>query len=232
MEKTDKNTLTVPQIKIVSLHDVKRRLNQGEMSIAVVDFETNGLDYDRSVVSCGILSFLCSPTSWILRYQATRYYLPREPVDPRACRIHGLSERVLRSLRSEINYPDQFVDDTEITEQLHWADLVVSHNAVFDGAHIAKHEQIDFFCTMRSNVSRLRRKRKNDSYRFPSLSETASYYDIRFDSSSLHRSDLDVQLTAEIFRRMVFGFQRTTTVRTSFTSDLADELIDSRRALR
>ncbi|MDR3231162.1 MAG: hypothetical protein LBT65_06965 [Synergistaceae bacterium] len=120
------------------------------MNIAVFDLETNGMR-GSSVLSASSLVF---DAKGALLSLFNRVYVPHEPYDSRAARIHGLTPARVAALRLAIPAPLHFLEDWPDLLNL-WDDFdvagVVVHNLAFDTAFLPEFAQRFFkwWCSMR-----------------------------------------------------------------------------------
>jgi len=167
--------------------------------VIVFDLETNGLNRGSSVLSCSAVKLLFDasasgdnqPFRQIDSFE--RYYFSVEAENLSAIRVNGLSANVLTERREGHDWPPYFRDDRDFAAFCTDAGLLVAHNIDFDIQFVPYLSHIDQFCTMKSNTVA----------KYPRLSELALTYGIRFNSSQLHQSRYDTDLTAAIFQKMV-----------------------------
>ena len=179
------------------------------MNVIFWDTETNGLEKYHSVLSISAIkySFSIEPQNISCaiadRYERFYFRKPGEKLGERAIQVNGLTDGVIQQRRREADYPEHFCNDIEAfrmfcSDTRHF----VGHNIFYDKQYInfrLPHE----FCTMKSNTKILGLKRKNGRPKFPSLSETATFYEIEFDKSQLHSSMYDSLVTYQVFLRML-----------------------------
>ncbi len=188
------------------------------VKVLFMDCETNGLYADE----CSVLSVSAIKT-WIdidtkeirevSRFQ--RYYFPKknEVFNREAVQVNGLSRQVINEKRNGATYPKTFKRDFEWNEYIKDIDLFVSHNIDFDKEfmilnRVKNSKYKRYFCTMKSNIYELKLEFEYDvpsdygSYKYPSLSETARYYQIEINPLKLHDSIYDSELVLEIFKKM------------------------------
>jgi DNA polymerase-3 subunit epsilon len=110
---------------------------------------------------------------------------------------------VITKRRNEAGYPKYFYEDIS-TFRMFCSDTkhFVGHNIFYDKQYI------DFwlpkmFCTMKVNTFIIGLKRKNGKPKYPSLEETAKFYDIDTDKSELHGSMYDAYIAYQIFCKML-----------------------------
>ena len=74
-----------------------------------------------------------------------------------------------------------------------------------------EHEPKKMICTMLENIDEVKAEFPYShcfdyptiQYKYPSLIETAVYYNIEFDKNKFHGSLYDCQITLEIFKKMI-----------------------------
>lgn len=159
----------------------------------VLDLETNGLSSRYSVLSVTAEKYLCSSPELEQIGRFHRFYFPREPENPDAIRVNGLTRERLRQEREGKGWPAYFDEDYEFLEFCRGIDLVVGHNIHFDLKFLPFLNGVDWFCTMKSHTTG----------KFPSLERLARTYGIPVMKERLHQGDYDVALTVEIFRRIL-----------------------------
>jgi len=180
------------------------------MNVIFWDTETNGLDKNNSVLS--ISAIKCSfnitgeniESSIITQYERFYFRKPGEELGKRAIAINGLTDEEIAKRRNGDNYPKYFYEDISTFRYSFCNDTrhFVGHNIYYDKQYI------DFwlpniFCTMRTDTFIIGLKRKNGKPKFPSLEETAEFYDIETDKNELHGSMYDLYITYQIFNKML-----------------------------
>lgn len=186
--------------------DLKRKTR-----IIILDVETNGLDPNRSVLSCSAIKHDIEPNSLEMTEidRFNRYYYPVEPFNPIAIDINGLTEAVITKNREGCTYPEHFRMDSDFEKFCGDTERFVAHNISFDTQFVPFLRGKKKFCTMTTNmdiVCTYFLKWKNN-WKWPKLSETAIYYGIPFDEKELHSSIKDVELTTKIFVKMLKAAQ-------------------------
>lgn len=142
------------------------------MNLAVLDLETNGL-MGTSVLSASSLVF--TEEGRILDF-FHRYYLPMEPPDPGALKVHGLTPERIRWLRYGNGHPAFFADDWE-SLALFWndndVDRVGVHNLSFDISFIPCEGIKDFnwWCSMVGLTEYCALQGKKGKSKWPRLAE-------------------------------------------------------------
>jgi DNA polymerase-3 subunit epsilon len=167
-------------------------------NIIVFDLETNGLESTASVLSCAAIKYAYqSPRNTHLREidRFNRYYFSREPENPQAIRINGLTADVITEKRKNKSWPRYFTEDTAFETFCADADLFVAHNINFDSQFVPFIKKRKAFCTMTSNVKYFGK--------YPKLGELAVFFGITPEGQKLHSSEYDAELTAKILQHMI-----------------------------
>ncbi len=161
--------------------------------VLVLDLETNGLSSRYSVLSVTAEKYLYSSPELEPIGRFHRFYFSREPENPDAIQVNGLTRERIQQEREGKGWPPYFDEDYEFLEFCRGIDLVVGHNIHFDLKFLPFLKGIDWFCTMKSHTSG----------KFPSLERLARRYGIRVHPEKLHQGDYDVALTVQILRRIL-----------------------------
>lgn len=175
--------------------------------IIVFDLETNGLDKRYSVLSCSAIKYEVDPKTYELKEldRFNRYYFPVERFNPQAIAINGLKREVIIEKRGGDSYPKHFSEDPDFKNFCKDVLRFIAHNISFDMKFINPSGNEKKFCTMMTNTNIVATeflKWKNE-WKWPTLSETASYYGIPFIESDLHSSMTDTEIAASIFEKML-----------------------------
>lgn len=104
----------------------------GLTRVAFVDCETTGLDTARDdLIEVAIVAAIFNSSGELVEIFPVHSWLeqPRQPLDPKIIQITGLTDDQLWGAK---------FDDAAITKALNWADILVSHNAAFDQAFLAR----------------------------------------------------------------------------------------------
>jgi DNA polymerase-3 subunit epsilon len=128
------------------------------MELIVFDTETNGLFPPRSVLSITAVRCGFEGNSLIERDVFDRCYFrqPDEAPDWGALRVNGLTDAVIRELRSDADYPAHFLEDIpQFKEFCAGVSHFVGHNISFDAKFIP-FPLPHTFCTMRENTDILK----------------------------------------------------------------------------
>ena len=122
-----------------------------------------------------------------------------------AIRVNGLTDEVIACRRegAGASYPRCFRDDGDAfagfcADATHF----VAHNIEFDRRFLPfplRH----VFCTMEENTEIVGLFRKDGRPKYPSLAETAGFYQLAPAPERLHTSAYDTFLVAEIFSKML-----------------------------
>lgn len=161
--------------------------------IASLDFETNGLTIDKSVLSVGCLIY---QVTWHQDTYATfeeesryeRFYFSSEGYNTEATKINGLTEKQIKKNRKGKIYPKIFNNDKNaLFSFLEGCDMIIGYNLKFDLSFIPeiKYLGIPFYCVM--GKQRI------------GLAEKAEREGISFNRGHVHNALFDAELTARIY---------------------------------
>lgn len=172
------------------------------------DTETNGLSSDNSVLSITATKAQIDRDTFEIEVleEFTRYYFSVEPYNNGAVSVNGLTYANVLELRrnSNSNYANYFKDDTEDLEKFFGdAKHFIAHNIDFDSKFIKR--ELDYkLCTMKLNTSKVGIYNPyKGNFKWPKLLQTAKHYGISINKEKLHMSSYDVELTIEVFRKMI-----------------------------
>ena len=187
----------------------------------VIDTETNGLDYNSSVLSFSCLTL--DDNNYVIDILNRYYYKEDKEADnSEALKTNGLYKNVI-SAKREIhgaNYPKYFKDDLEILEILNDDDLekIIAHNIEFDIGQISQSFNLnpthfknkELYCTMLNTQYVYDAPyMKNDTPKLPNLKESVNHFGIDtnelfFDlGEDYHSSLFDVYCTYFVFRELI-----------------------------
>jgi len=168
----------------------------------IFDTETNGF------ANCSVLSIsyiICQDNN--ILNKDTKYYFSQEPYNYHACKVHGLSEKVIEDKRDNCNYPSYFNDDKDwLIDILNEYNVnnIVAHNLSFDIKFLPeeiknKIENQDYstFCTMQEN------RHLTSNNKAPKLIEACGLLNIDFDEDEAHSSDYDTLKCFEVFIKTI-----------------------------
>jgi len=120
-------------------------------TVAIVDTETTGLEYDDQAVSIGVILVAIELPKGTLLREVDSYYSLREPtcaIHPRALAVHGLTPQLLAG---------HTIDWDKVGGMLDCAHYVIAHNAKFDsrmiGQFIANVHRKKWLCSYRQVFS-------------------------------------------------------------------------------
>lgn len=172
--------------------------------IIFFDTETNGFSPKDSVLSISAFKFDINMDTFELSNleELNRYYYPVEYYNERAISVNGLTKEKVDYLRRGNLYPRHFKDDSTVSEFFYGVEHYVAHNMSFDSKFMSM-ELKTRLCTMKSNLSEVKATFSSGKLKWPTLTETAIHYGIEIQEERLHESDYDVELTIEVFRRML-----------------------------
>jgi DNA polymerase-3 subunit epsilon len=173
------------------------------------DTETNGLKKHHSVLSISAIKYAFSidnnniESNIIEQYERFYFRKPDEEIGEEAIMVNGLTDEIICKQRNNADYPENFCND-----------INSFHSFCMDTRHFVGHnifydiQYIDFwlpniFCTMRSNIKTIGLRRANGQIKFPSLGETAEFYNVETDTNELHGSMYDSFITYQIFNKML-----------------------------
>lgn len=165
-------------------------------NIVVFDLETNGLEGSASVLSFSATKFLYDPVirELVQIESCDRYYFCREPENPRAIAVNGLTRDVLAGFRGGAGYPEHFDEDYTIVEFFRNTGLAVAHNVDFDRKFMKVFPELTrlpYYCTMKGFG------------RYIKLHKLARDCGAHVDTARLHDGRYDTELAAVIFKYMV-----------------------------
>ena len=178
------------------------------MKVIIFDTETNGLN-DCSVLS---ISAIKIDIDLKINYykeieKFDRFYFRNEgeEINVDAIAINGLSDEEILKRRtdSDAKYSKYFEKDKDFMEFCKDTRHFVAHNIDFDSKFLPfklEHK----FCTQKSNIDIVKKESGTEGkYKYPSLMETAEFYDIKLDKSQWHGSEYDTYICKEIFMAML-----------------------------
>lgn len=186
-----------------------------EKILLIIDCETNGLTTDYSVLSASAikLKYNCATKEFITISTFDRYYYPREIfLNYEAIAVNRLDYDVIEEKRKDCTYPLFFINDKEWNLFIKDVDFFVGHNVWFDYDFMIKERSdpepfrllnLKLICTMNLNTDIIRIPFNRSQFKWPSLWETAEYYNIEFDGDKLHSSMYDCQIVLEILKKML-----------------------------
>lgn len=172
-----------------------------QSTVTIFDLETNGFK-GSSVLSISALEikYLEKMDKFGIINVYSRFYFPNEGENYKdeALKIHGLNESKINELREDLSYPSYFNNDIDSFLSFSKnSKIFVAHNIKFDISFIPfLNKEIELFCTMENNTF------INKSGKWPTLEQTAKYYEIKLERKMLHASNYDVYLCFEIFNSM------------------------------
>lgn len=182
-----------------NIYDLDQALSRlSNNKIIVLDLETNGLNEIDSVLTCAAIKYEYSPSQHELTAadRFLRYYFSKEPENPEAIRINGLTREIISEKRSNNNWPQYFADDEDFRDFCADTDLFVAHNISFDSKFVPFIKNKKMFCTMKSNTQYFFGK-------YPKLVELAAFLNLNYYRSSFHDSAYDVEITGQILQKMI-----------------------------
>ena len=181
-------------------------------TVVFFDTETNGMTPRHSVLSISAIKrvFRGSKQRMAAVREETfeRFYFRAEGEAPGtgAIRVNGLTDEVIACRRegagAGASYPRYFRDDAAFAGFCADATHFVAHNIEFDRRFLPfplRH----IFCTMEENTEIVGLFRKDGRPKYPSLAETAGFYQLAPEPGRLHTSAYDTFLVAEIFSKML-----------------------------
>ncbi|HGE70860.1 TPA: 3'-5' exonuclease [Candidatus Poribacteria bacterium] len=174
--------------------------------IIVLDTETNGKNPgEYSVLSIGAIRVRWDKNSGFKEIsRLERYYYPREPFNEEAIRVNGLNKEAIKRIRGDANYPKYFDEDKEFEQFCEGVHMFAGHNISFDAGFVPIIKKYRRFDTMKANMDIICVYwiNKKQEWKYPSLSETANYYQIKYDSDKMHGAIYDAEITLKILKKM------------------------------
>jgi len=159
--------------------------------LVAFDLETNGFSASKhSVLSLSAQRMRVIKDELVIvpKSRYTRYYYATEAYNPEAIRVNGLDEDEIMRRRTEAHnlkktpttkfYTQLYLDDDYF--ELYAKDCILAaHNINFDNKFLLFHAPTKF-CTQMSNTDIVKApsKKSGHLYKWPSLKETAEYYEI------------------------------------------------------
>lgn len=175
--------------------------------IIFFDVETNGKEKGCSVLSISAIKCQFNGKEVIeVEKPFIRYYYrkPGEKIDQKALEINGLNDKEIELKRKDSTYElFFFMDEESFHDYCRGVNHFVGHNIDFDEKYINNFKLKYTFCTMRENTNIIQIKNEKGKNKWPTLEETAKYYEIELNSNHLHDSYYDISLTFKIFKKMI-----------------------------
>jgi DNA polymerase III subunit epsilon len=175
--------------------------------IIVFDLETNGLKGSDSVLSCSAIKLEIDPSTCEVNEleHFSRYYFPVERYNPRAIAVNGLTKEAIADCRGDCDYPPHFIHDDGFIKFCEGVNRYVAHNISFDSRFVPHISRKKRFCTMMENMDivAVQYLEYKNQWKWPTLSETATYYGVTYEGDELHKSINDTRITASIFKKML-----------------------------
>lgn len=193
--------------KVLAFSEIRNKLENVERFI-VLDTETNGLNILYSVLSIGGIKCRIENGQILEEETFERYYFPVEPYEEKAIEKNGLTQETIEALRNDAKYPAFCKKDKEVTTFLKDVTFFVGHNIEFDldmipPLHSRKYDKRRSIDTMKLNTDIVQSGSiKYDHYKWPTLEETARYYNITKKETKFHNALFDAQITLDIFKLM------------------------------
>lgn len=176
------------------------------------DVETNGTNATSSVLSISAMKIIYDDENNSLyeegKYNRFYYVNEGEEENQKAIEINGLNKEEITRRREKTfennEYPKYFKDDyLSFYNFCDGATHYIAHNIKFDRQFIPfiLEKQFD---TMIENIDIVKIPSNNQysMYKWPKLSECASYYKIKLEEDKLHESMYDVIIMARVFYKM------------------------------
>jgi len=188
--------------------EINKFLNvKRKTKIIVFDLETNGLKGSDSVLSCSAVKLEIAPSTCELNEleHFSRYYFPVERYNPRAIAVNGLTQEVIADCRGDCDYPQHFIHDDGFIKFCEGVNRYVAHNISFDSRFVPHVSRKKRFCTMMENMDIVAAQylEYKNQWKWPTLSETATYYGVIYKGDELHKSINDTRITVSIFKKML-----------------------------
>ena len=178
------------------------------MKVIIFDTETNGLN-DCSVLSISAIKIdvdlKINSYKEVERFDRFYFRNEGEEINADAITINGLSDEEILKRRTDSNakYSKYFEKDKEFLDFCKDTKHFVAHNIDFDSKFLS-FELKNKFCTQKSNINIVKKESGTEGkYKYPSLMETAEFYNIELDRSQWHGSEYDTYICKEIFMAML-----------------------------
>jgi len=186
-----------------------------QKNVIVFDTETNGLN-DCSVLSVSAIKIEVDLELKCCREikKFNRFYFRNkdEEINETAIRINKLTDEKINFKRQGEDYPKYFLKDDRFRKFCSETEYFVAHNIDFDSKFLPfklEHK----FCTQKSNIDIIKKESgTKGKYKYPSLMETAEFYDIKLDKSQWHGSEYDTYICKEIFMTMLKSKETSATI--------------------
>ncbi len=176
--------------------------------IVVFDLETNGFSRSNSVLSISAIRISIDKNSKKIEkkgiYNRFYYINEEEQENNGALSVNGLYSNIITKMRDNCNYPKHFLEDIDAFKEFSKdVTIFAGHNVEFDISFLPFKVEKNF-CTMRSNMEILKLKTLGKkSYKWPTLEECATFYQVPFNKNSFHNSLYDVEITVDIIEKML-----------------------------
>lgn len=171
-----------------------------------IDTETNGFDAKKT----SLLSVYAEKENGEV-YE--RFYYPVEDYNDSAIEVNGLTREKVNSLRTDVTYPEHYIDDQDdLATFLDDVSLFVAFNVNFDYAWMPqkfKDKPCATFCTMMHSKRAVGARNRHGKVKFPNLGEAADHYGISIEgddgslekvsSDKLHSASYDTKISKQIF---------------------------------
>ena len=178
------------------------------MKVIIFDTETNGLN-DCSVLSISAIKIdvdlKINSCKEIEKFDRFYFRNEGEEINADAIAINGLSDEEILKRRTDSNakYSKYFEKDNGFEKFCKDTEYFVAHNIDFDSKFLS-FELKNKFCTQKSNINIVKKESGTEGkYKYPSLMETAEFYNIKLDRSQWHGSEYDTYICKEIFMAML-----------------------------
>lgn len=177
-----------------------------QKKIVVFDTETNGLN-DCSVLSVSAIKILVdlelNSCKKIKKFNRFYFRNKNEKINEEAIKINKLTDEKISFKRQGKKYPEYFEKDNGFEKFCKDTEYFVAHNIDFDSKFLS-FELKNKFCTQKSNINIVKKESGTEGkYKYPSLMETAEFYNIKLDRSQWHGSEYDTYICKEIFMAML-----------------------------
>ena len=184
------------------------------MLLLIYDTETNGLTSLATVLMASALLVNFEDGIFTVIEKFNRYYHPVRPSlahpkfrqfssnEKAAIVFHKLTDMVINVKRKGCTYPSRFDADTDIVELVKRADIIIGHNIKFDIRMSKFKGELNTFDTMHTNTKYCKLPSRRKGYKWPTLNETATHYNIQLDEGKLHGAWYDISVTYKIVLQM------------------------------
>jgi len=208
IKRTNNKVFKKPPTRNNAKEEISKFLKvKTKTKIIVFDIETNGLDKNYSVLSCSAIKYEIDPNTFQMTEleRFSRYYYPIEKFEKDAIAKNRLTKEEITKRRNNATYPEYFIQDIGFFNFCQGVSRFVSHNIDFDLKFLPFLNNKKKFCTMKINTDIIAVKLLDwkKEYKYPTLAETATFYNVQFNEIYLHDSMVDTEIVAKVFEKML-----------------------------